>query len=92
MFHHWRIIFERSNGASLVHDADGEDDKVGVPEDGWRYCDVLGECRDDETLRVTGELHFIHKTDTNHGYFSRRYKTPGHYQAQQHWTSIREIS
>ena len=68
MFHQWRIVFERSNGAALVHNADGEDDdaEAGVPEHGWRSCDVVGECRDDDTLRVTGELHFIYKTDTNH--------------------------
>lgn len=68
MFHQWRIVFERSNGAALVHDADGEDDdaKSGVPEDGWRSCDVEGKCKDDDTLRVTGELHFINRTDINH--------------------------
>ena len=62
MFQQWRIVFERSNGAAFVHDAEGEDDDA-VPEDGWRSCDVAGECRDDDTLRVTGELHFIYRTD-----------------------------
>ena len=68
MFHQWRIVFERSNGAALVHDADGDDDdaKAGVPGDGWRSCDVEGKCKDDDTLRVTGELHFIIRTDINH--------------------------
>ena len=56
MIHQWRVVFERSNGAAVVHDDDSEDDKVGVPEDVWRSCDVSGECRDDNTLRVTGEL------------------------------------
>ena len=70
IFHQWRIVFERSNGAVLVHDAVGEDHEARIPEDGWRYYDVLGECRDDDSLRVTGELHFIYKTETNHGYYS----------------------
>ena len=91
MFQQWRIVFERSNGAVLVHAADGEDDDA-VHEDGWRSCDTSGECRDDGSLRVTGKLHLIYKTDTNHGYCSRRNETSGHYQVQQHWTSIREIS
>ena len=54
MFQQWRIVFERSNGAVLVHDAD-EVAKVGIPEDGWRSCDVAGVCEHDDTLRVTGE-------------------------------------
>ena len=91
MFQQWRVVFERSNGAAFVHDAEGEDDDA-VPKDGWRSCDDAGGCKDDDTLRVTGELHFINRTDTNHGYFSRRNETPGHYQAQQHWNSFREIS
>ena len=84
MFQQWRIVFERSNGAALVHDADGENDnaRVGIPEHGWKSCNVVGKCKNDDTLNVIGELHY--KTDTIHGYFSRRYKTPGHYQAQQH--------
>ena len=69
MFHQWRIVFERSDGAILVHAADGEDNDP-VPEDGWRLCDVVGECRDDETLNVTGEMYSIYKADTNHGYCS----------------------
>ena len=68
MFHQWRIVFERSNGAALVHAADEDN---AVPEDGWRSCDDAGERRDDDTLRVTGEFHFINRTDINHGYFSR---------------------
>ena len=68
MFYQWQIVFERSNGAVLAHDDDTE---AGIPEDGWRSCDVGGKCRDDDTLRVTGELHFIYRTDTNNGYFSR---------------------
>ena len=68
MIHQWRIVFEKSNGAALVHAADEDN---AVPEDGWRSCDVTGECRDDNTLRVTGKLHFIYKTDKNHGHFSR---------------------
>ena len=58
MFQQWRIVFERSNGAVLVHDDDGKDDDP-VSKDGWRSCDVVGECQDDDTLRVTGVLHFI---------------------------------
>ena len=93
MFKQWRIVFERSSGAAFVHDVDVEDDdKDGVPEDGWRYCDIAGVCEHDETLRVTGELHLIYKPYSYYGYFSRRNKTPGHYQAQQHWTNSREIS
>ena len=68
MFHQWRIVFERSNGAALVHDDDAE---AGVPEDNWRSCDVVGVCELDDTLRVTGEVHSIYKPDINHGYFSR---------------------
>ena len=90
MFHQWRIVFERSDGAALVHDADGEDGDVGIPEDGWRFCDVAERCEDDDTLRVTGELHSIYKTDTNHGYFSR--KTPAHFKVQQYWTNSKEVS
>ena len=76
----------------MIHDAAGEDDdaKAGIPEDGWRSCDVGGKCRDDDTLRVTGELHSIYKTDTNHGYFSR--KTPAHFKVQQYWTNSKEVS
>ena len=72
MFHQWRIVFERSNGAAIVHDTKGKDDdaEIGIPEHGWRSCDVAGECRDDDTLRVTGEIYFFYKTDTNHCYFS----------------------
>ena len=51
MFKQWRIVFERSNGAAFVHDAEDDD---AVPEDGWRSCDDAGECRDDATLRVSG--------------------------------------
>ena len=53
MFQQWRIVFERSNGAALVHAAVGEE-AGGIPEGGWRYCDVAGECKDDDILRVTG--------------------------------------
>ena len=68
LFHQWRIVFKKLNGAALIHDAAGEDDdaKAGIPEDGWRSCDVSGGCQDDDTLRVTGELHFINITDINH--------------------------
>ena len=69
MIHQWRVVFERSNGAAFLHDAD-EVAKAGVPEDGWRYCDVAGICEHDDTLRVTGEVHSIYKSDTNLGYFS----------------------
>ena len=65
MFQQWRIVFERSNGAVLVHVDDGEDDDP-VPKDGWRSCDVVGECQNNDTLRVTGEIHFVYKTDTNY--------------------------
>ena len=68
MFRHWRIVFERSDGAVFVHDDNGEDDDA-VPEDGWRSCYVEGKCKDDDNLRVTGELHFINRTnrtDINH--------------------------
>ena len=69
MFDQWRIVFERSKGSALVHAAEGEDHDSGIPEGGWRYCDVArrcspedgwrychvaGECKDDDTLRVTG--------------------------------------
>ena len=53
MFQQWRIVFERSNGAAFVHDAEGEDDDA-VPKDGWRSCYDAGRCQDDGTLRVTG--------------------------------------
>ena len=43
-----------------------DDDKDGIPEDGWRSCDVTRGCRDDDTLRVTGELHFTYETDSNY--------------------------
>ena len=89
MIQQWRIVLERSNGAVLVHDAD-EVAKVGIPEDGWRSCDAAGVCEHDETLRVTGEVHCIHKADTNNWYFSRT--TPRHYQVLQHWTSFSGIS
>ena len=64
MIHQWRIVFERSNGAAMVHSADGDggDAKAGIPEDNWRYCVVAGECKDDDTLRVNGELQLILKT------------------------------
>ena len=52
MFDQWRIVFERSNGAALVH-TEGDHDG-GIPEGGWRSCDVAGECKDDDTLSVTG--------------------------------------
>ena len=51
MFHQWRIVFERSDGAALVH-AGGV--TAGIPEDGWKSCDVVGECKDDDSLTVTG--------------------------------------
>ena len=67
MIHQWRIVFERSYGAVLVHAADGEDGdaKAGIPEDNWRYCDnkwflgYAGVCKVDDTLRVNGELQSI---------------------------------
>ena len=48
----------------MVHSADGDggDAKAGIPEDNWRYCVVAGECKDDDTLRVNGELQLILKT------------------------------
>ena len=70
MFQQWRIVFERSNGAAFVQDADADDDDA-VPENGWRSCNEAGKCRDDNPLRVTGELHFINRTHTNYGYFRR---------------------
>ena len=40
MTHQWRIVFEKSNGASLVHDADEGDDDIeeteGIPLTGWK--------------------------------------------------------
>jgi len=59
VFHQWRIVFDRSNGAALVHAADDEDDdaEVGIPEDNWRYCDDAGVCENDETLRITVGKH-----------------------------------
>ena len=57
MFDHWRIVFGRSKGAVFVHAAVGENHEAGIPEVGWRYCDVDGDCKDDETLK--GELHFV---------------------------------
>ena len=63
MFHQWRIVFERSNGAAIVHDTDGKDDdaETVIPEHGWRSCYVAGDCKYDGSLRVTGKLHRIHK-------------------------------
>ena len=59
MFEQWRIVFERSDGSALVYDAAGEDDdaEAGVPELGWRICDVVGECKEDDTLRVIGKYN-----------------------------------
>ena len=59
IFQQWRIVFERSDGAALVHDVDGEDDdaEAGVPEHGWRTCDVAGGCKEDDTLTVTGKYN-----------------------------------
>ena len=54
MFHEWRIVFEGPNGAALVYTAGGEDDVTDIPEDGWRFCNNVGNCYDEETLRVTG--------------------------------------
>ena len=54
MFHQWRIVFRRSYGAVLVHAAYGEDDATAIPEDGWSFCDDVGECKNNQTLRVAG--------------------------------------
>ena len=54
MFDRWRIVFERSNGAALVPAAKGDDASGDIPKDDWKYCDVDAECKDDDTLRVTG--------------------------------------
>ena len=55
MFDQWRIVFERSNGAALVHTEEEGEEAGGLFLEGvWRSCDVAGECKDDVTLRVTG--------------------------------------
>ena len=53
MFKQWRIVFERSNGAALVHDADGGNDGIEeteeIPLTGWKIRNEAG-WEEDDTL------------------------------------------